>query len=438
MNPATRVVSALAAARKATQLYPASHPRFEAAITELVRAVSEREAGRPFVLNLFDGMLYNESYAIDPEVPGASTVAEAFEARSIESLSLLPSFAEADAVGLTQVLGIRPSPSLDIERELAARGVSGVSIALLERSDEDREKEEEETRTRAQDERLMRELADALRSIRERLAKGEVPEIDEADRLVSGAMRRVVEDQAAMLGMATLRASREADLHHGLNVMVYALVLGTALGFSDKELTSLGISALLHDIGKASADLAGPEEQCHDRHPSVGADMLCRLPLDDPAPLLVAYEHHMGSDGSGFPERQPDYAIHPFSRIVAIANRYENLTKPDDAGLMLTPDRAMASLVQEARSALDPTLTRLFVGTVGVFPVGCVVRLTDMRVGVVCGSGNGALRPRVKLLYDADGTKLDETLEVEANSGATYIAEVIDPDDFGLVVSEAL
>ena len=153
--------------------------------------------------------------------------------------------------------------------------------------------------------------------------------------------------------------------------------------------------------------------------------------------MLVAYEHHMGSDGSGYPERDPDYVTHPYSRMIAIGDRYEHLTK-GDAGVSLSPDRAVMQLLREAGSSLDPLFVRLFVRALGVFPVGCVVRLSDMSVGVVTARGADLLTPTVRVLYDADGADLEPAPDIKLGDDGRTVVEVLDPATLKLSVADRL
>lgn len=435
---AADIVSALAAARKAIQLYPPAHPKFAEALSELVTAARAHTQAGPFVLNVHQGHVYHESVVVDDDVPGAASIAEALESRRIESLSLHAGFGEADALGLTEVLSLKPSPTLDVEQELAARDVSNASVAYL--ADDEETAREERDRLRQQDRKLYRQLVAVLRSLSSQLAEGGAPALDDAGRLVGSIMGRLMDDQAAVLGMATLRSSNEADLYHSINVMIYSLTLGAVLGLPEQGLASLGVSALLHDIGKSAFDRSDPAQEKAHRlmHPSVGAELLSRLQLDDPAAMLVAYEHHMAPDGGGFPDRPADYVPHPFSRMVAVADRYDNLTKPGGDSPAFTPDKAVARIMAEADGPLDRTFTRLFVKAIGVFPVGCMVRLADMRVGVVSGAGDTALTPRVRLLYDETGLELAEPTDVDLSEEQLTIVEVVDPADLNVEVAEKL
>lgn len=222
--------------------------------------------------------------------------------------------------------------------------------------------------------------------------------------------------------------------------MIYALTLGLGLGLPEDGLQGLGIAALLHDVGKAAFDLNDPEQTRGAMllHPKIGAEVLARLPEEDPATMLVAFEHHMGADGSGWPERPDDYVTHPYSRMVSIANRYENLTKHGEQEHALTPDRAVVQLLREAGRSLDPLFTRLFVQSLGVFPIGCVVRLSDQSVGVVSSTASDLLRPRVRVLYDPRGMEIEDPVDVDLIDDTRNIVEVVDPESLELHVADHL
>jgi len=390
-----------------------------------------------FVLNLYQGRLYHDSTALPADTNGAGSVSEAFESRNIESLTFVPGFSRDDASGLTEVLSLRPSPELVVADELAKRGVTGVSASVLAEDDAERE---ERDRQREADRAMYQRLIAALRTLRERFARGGSGDLAGTTGLVAGVIERLASDPAAVLGLATIRSVGEHNLYHSLNVMIYAVTLGQRLGMPDDELASLGLSALLHDVGKAAFDETDvmQTEPMRLLHPKVGAEILQRVALEDPAPLLVAYEHHMGTDGSGWPEREADRTPHPYSRMVAVANRYENLTNPADGSEALTPDKAVVQVLREAKSTLDAFFARLFAGALGVFPVGSLVRLSDQSVGVVARPGEDPMAPHVWVAYDAKGVEVPDPVEVDIAESGLTILEVIDPEVLRLEVAEKL
>lgn len=438
MIHASNVVTALAGARRGVQLYPPAHPAYGEALDALVESVSAATQAGPFVLNCHEGRLYHESTVLPEEVHGARAIAEAYEDRHIESLSFQPGFSHDDALGLIEVLTLKPTPDFDVSAELEARSVKTVVASVLE-EDKDPEREERD-RQRQADRALYQRTIAALRKLQERFRDGGTGDLGDTGDLVGHVMERMLADPSAVMGLATIRGTSERDLFHSLNVMIYALALGHRLGLPDEGLLSLGMSALLHDVGKAAfvADDPAQAEPMRLMHPKVGADILQRVALEDPAPMLVAYEHHMHADGTGWPEREADYVAHPYSRMIAIANRYENLLSPNTGQQPLTPDKAIVRLLQESGTWLDPFFARLFANALGVFPVGCLVRLSDNSVGVVAALGEDPLAPKVRLAFDERGNELEDPGEVDLATSDVRIVEVIEPEVLNVAVSEKL
>jgi HD-GYP domain-containing protein (c-di-GMP phosphodiesterase class II) len=433
----SEVVSGLAGARRAIQLYPRAHPAYQEAFDSFIAAVHNETALGPFVLNWHQGRLYHDSVVLPEDSHGTASIADAFESRGIESLTLSPTFGQDDAVALAEVLALRPVPDLDVALELSNRQATSVLISVIAKVDE--EERQERDRQRQADRAMYHQAIMALSRVRQLLASGGA-DLSETGGFVSNVMERMFADPAAVMGLATLRGSQDGDLYHSLNVMIYTLALGQRLGLPDEGLVTLGLSALMHDVGKGAfiADDPAQAEPMRLMHPKVGAEILQRVAMDDPAPMLVAYEHHMQPDSGGYPERESTYVAHPYSRMVAIANRYDNLTNPGSAHVPLTPDRAIVRVLQEGGTVLDPFFTRLFANALGVFPVGCLVRLSDHSVGVVVSPGEDPLAPVVRLSFDDRGAEVTEQHDIDLAVGEVRIVEVISPESLNVDVSEKL
>lgn len=438
---AARAVTAIAGARRAVQLYPPAHPSHAEAIAELEAAIGEATRDDPLVLNLHHGRLYRGSLPIPDDIPGLSSVAEMFESLAIESLVFDSAFGPGEAVALTEALSLRPTPDLDLAAELSARGVRSVVISLLARADVAHSDATDRDSRREQNRALFRRSVATVRRMLEQVSAGDLTAVTEARTLAEKLIPQVEQDAAAVLAMAAARKPSERQLYHSLNVMCYSLLLGYRLGLPIEGLSSLGTAALLHDIGKTAFDPDDPAqaETMYDEHTRIGAEMLQRLALDDVAPFLVAYEHHMYADGSGFPDRDEGYIAHPYSRIVTITDRFENLTSATPDTPALTLDRALVQILREAGHTLDPFFARLFASLIGPFPVGCVVRLSDQRVGVVSRSGEeDPLTPLVRIAFDSNGLEVTDGDEVDLASAEVRIVEIIKPDSLDVDVSEVL
>lgn len=432
---AVEIAASLAASRRAVRLYPPEHPTHREAVAALCQTVNESIDIRPLVLNLREGRLYEGSEVLTDTSPATRALAEAMEARRVESLTFHTGFTNVDAEGISSVLGLRPSPDLHVGEELEAAGVRAVTVSELE--DHSSKQAEERDRQREADRAVFRRLVAALDNIRTALASGTPTDTTEAARSIVQFVERVEQDPHAMLAIALMAGHGERWRFHATGVAVTSLVLGHEMGLSDRQLLDLGIAAALHDIGSLLSSEADPSA-VEAAHPEVGARALARLTDEDCIAILVAYEHHMGVDGSGWPQRHADYAIHPFARIVAVADRYDNLVRPPE-GVGLRPDEAISKLLHEASGGpLDPLITRLFARLIGVLPVGCVVRLSNHSVGVVCSARDDQLRPHLRMVLGADGTELHPVVDLDLRESELEIVEVLPARLLGLQPSDYL
>jgi len=437
-NLATALVTALSGARKAFSLYPPIHPEHKGGLEALVAAVTEATAAGPFTLNLHLGRLYQESRVLPTDTPGMRSIAESFEAHRVESMTFNPGFTQSDATTLIEILSLKPTPDLDVGFELEERGVFGVVVQRLVEPDAVEAEEREEQRGR--DRAMYQRLVSALKRINSQLGPAGSPNLGDTAVVVESMLERFMEDSAAVLGLATMRDASEADLFHSVNTLIYSLTIGVGLEIPEEGLTALGVCALLHDIGKVAFNRDDPTQEDRVRllHPRVGAEILARMPEVDQAAMLVAFEHHYRPDGGGWPEMDPGYVAHPYSRIVSIADRYDRLTTapPEDVGL--TPDRAVVQLLRETAGSLDQTFTRVFVREMGAFPVGCLVRLSDQSVGVVSAPGEDPLQPRVRLVYGPDGLALGSKVDTDLAGSDLSIVEVVPPAALSETISDHL
>ena len=438
---AVEIAAALAASRKAVRLYPPQHPAHREALTGLVDAVTEAVDVRPLVLNLREGRLYEGSDVLSEASPATHALAEAMEVRRVESLTFHMGFGETDGTGLSEVLSLRPSPDLSVLEELEGRDVRAVTVSELE--DNTAREAEERDRRREADRALYRHALTALKDIAAALGDDEPVESVGAARTIALIIDRIAEEPEAMIALAMMTGHGEHWRFHAVGVMLFSLVLGRGIGLSDQELLSLGLAALLHDTGSfpraAEDDAAGPAPAPDPSdHSIVGAHSLGSLLDEDCFTMIVAYEHHMGVDGSGFPGRGAGYVTHPYSRITAVADRYYALVRPDE-GQPARPDQAAAQLLRDAAGGpLDPGYARLFVEAVGAIPVGCVVRLSDHSVGIVRAPGEDPLQPQVRLVLASDGAELRPTADVDLVQDERALVEVLAAELLDLQPSDYL
>jgi hypothetical protein len=121
-------------------------------------------------------------------------------------------------------------------------------------------------------------------------------------------------------------------------------------------------------------------------------------------PILDAIlHHHERIDGSGFPGGLHGEGVHLSARVVAIADRFDNLVNPIDFRRAISPSEALARMWTHEKHGFDATLLQLFVRAMGVYPPGSIVQLSDGHVGVVMTSATteNPLSPQV-IIYDPE------------------------------------
>lgn len=202
----------------------------------------------------------------------------------------------------------------------------------------------------------------------------------------------------------------EEVYHHGLNVSVLCMMLAKGLKLSGDQAGILGMGALLHDLGlreipdrvvkKGSREQTGPERELRARHVEYGVNAGARLALA-PDTLTIIEQHHEFADGSGYPRGLRLEQIAPLARVVSLVNFYENLCNPVDFSEAVTPHQALSQMYAQHRNKFDARVLQLMIRSLGVYPPGSIVRLSNEALAIVVTvNPHKPLRPWV-LLYDA-------------------------------------
>jgi putative nucleotidyltransferase with HDIG domain len=217
---------------------------------------------------------------------------------------------------------------------------------------------------------------------------------EDAIKLAGEVVRELVEallgEDGAALHSINGKAADDAYFHP-LNVTVLSVMLGRQLGYDSEACHSLGLGALLHDMGKLEVPskvllkaepLTRPEQQLLQLHVDFGVRRGRELMLDDEV-LRIIQEHHEYCDGSGYPRGLREAAIGRLSRVVSIANAFDNLCNPPDPRTGLSPHEALALLFKQQRERFDEVALKAFIRCMGVYPPGSLVQLEDERYALV-------------------------------------------------------
>jgi HD-GYP domain-containing protein (c-di-GMP phosphodiesterase class II) len=290
-----------------------------------------------------------------------------------------------------------------------------------------------------------------------KIRAGERVSMKKAKRIVESMVDVLLDKEEFLLGMTAIKKYDEYTFHHSVNVSILSIALGQKMGLAKKALMELGLVALFHDMGKTGIPpevLNKPTSFSEDewkvmmRHPLFGVKVIFRMKSFDYSSIraaIVAYEHHIHHDHTGYPKVKKLGDLDLYSRIVSIADQYDGMTSSRVySRTPMTPDRALSLMSKRSGTQLDPLMFKFFINLVGVYPVGSLVVLDTRELGVVSGSNPAHhLRPKVTLITDSAGNKAEPRVVdlTEKDQGGAYLRSVVrsmDPGKYRVNLAEYL
>jgi HD-GYP domain-containing protein (c-di-GMP phosphodiesterase class II) len=386
-----------------------------------------------------------------------------FAARDLEGVRFLKAVKHAPAEDILAFLrlldhaGQKPEPLTWLTDGLAAKNIHWVE--LLKKSESPQDDREFSNQDKAERlERARRDYTYAKASLEEvaRKIKDNKSEIGigKTVRVVQDMVTNLIEDDAVYSAISTLRIFDDYTFTHSVNVAMLAMCIGRRINLSRRTLVSLGICALFHDLGKIEipaevlhkkGKLDARELQMIEEHTLNSARLLLKLKAtpDSKARILVPlFEHHLKYDLSGYPNADWKNPLTLFGKIIAIADKYDTLTSSRAyRKSLLSPDRVLGYMFDRAGKHFDPTLIKVFINILGVYPVGTLLRLDTGELALVVSSPSREFskRPLVCVLEKEQegGYKKKEIINLDERAPETgrYVREIIEtyhPATFGI------
>ncbi|MDW7712191.1 MAG: HD domain-containing protein [Deferrisomatales bacterium] len=237
-------------------------------------------------------------------------------------------------------------------------------------------------------------LLPQVREVLSDLSREKASGLTRAREIVRAIAAQLATGEELVSPIRDLKAHDDYTFTHALNVCVISAALCRGLGMPPGLVDAVSLAALCHDVGKEKIPpeilnkrgrLDPAEKAVMDRHPIEGAALLLSLPEGvDPLLPVVAYQHHLGADGSGYPPRPSVRAAHPASLLVAVADVYDALRT---VRAYQAPRSACAALDvmldQGHRGALHEGYLGVFARLLGAVGPGAGVTLSDGRRGRV-------------------------------------------------------
>jgi len=284
-------------------------------------------------------------------------------------------------------------------------------------------------------EKAFAHTANTLREIDKNLLSRPVETLQQTTRLVDQIAESILSAPELAIQVMGDKLGGEETYFHSLNVTMLSMMMARDLKLPAEVVGVLGVGALLHDIGQKEVParilmkteaLTPAERNFFEQHPVYGVAIAKRMNLA-PGAIAIIGEHHELFDGSGYPAKLKGESISLLSRMVAIANYYNELCNPAAVADALTPHEALSLMFAKLRSKFDPQLLKVFIRCLGVYPPGTIVQLSNGAVGLVSTVNTTRPMKPVVLVYNAEVPKeeamlLDMDLETDLN-----IAKAIRP-----------
>src|SRR5688572_27141309 len=337
------IIIALYAVSRALKLYPLENAAVQNALKELTaladdmlkheRELELRVSGEFIFINATRLRLDLDNYASFSRIlmmfrdagVGVCRVEEGAGPREWTSLlTILQSATNEDV----------PARFAHVTGRLEAAGIRSFALSGPTDTDDDEFREmakEAAKRTYAQSVTVTKEVINSVRM-------GRSPNIKKIKRAVQSIVDQILNEETSLLGLTTLRDYDEYTFTHSVNVCIFSVALGRKIGLTKLQLYDLGLAALFHDIGKSrvpvgvlnkSDNLSDDDWRWLAAHPWLGVLSLFHMRGQQELPyraMVVAFEHHMKVDLSGYPKciRSRQQSI--FSKIVAVADGFDAAT----------------------------------------------------------------------------------------------------------------
>jgi HD-GYP domain-containing protein (c-di-GMP phosphodiesterase class II) len=264
--------------------------------------------------------------------------------------------------------------------------------------------------------RAYEQCAKSYRRIYERAGRAGFVEIERVIRAVTPLVQSILRNPNAMAWTVFSKKRSGQDYSRAVATSVLAIMFGRHLGFDKKRLQDLATGGLLLDIGNTELPdaLVGAEgfitQDEYDQvpqHVQAGVDILQRSPGIEPAVFEMVMYHHERFDGSGYPYGLEGSNIPPFGRIAGIVDCYDAMTTRTSYSPALAAYDAARQLNEMRDEKFSMEVVEKFLHTIGMFPTGSVVELSDGAAGLVLEQNpDNLLQPKVLILITPKGGRL--------------------------------
>ncbi|MDH4228862.1 MAG: HD-GYP domain-containing protein [Nitrospirota bacterium] len=450
------VVRQLFVLLRIARLHGANNEAWGPALTKVQWAVNESEG---INLRALDGAFYvsDVRLKVDRENYAAQEgLLKAYQSHGVGAVEIDVAFDPAHLKALLTAWGSSKPPTPEQGLELLSGSLGEYQLIRLSKAMQRTAAVEKDARNVSK--AIYIRTLNAVEDVMESVKINQAFPLKRAKRVMQRLVDNLLGDPVNLLGLTNLRCYDEYTYHHSVNVCVLSLSVGRRLGLPRPMLANLGIASLFHDLGKSRVPVevlnkAGEFDEAEwdmiRRHPVYGVKTIVQLKgADELASRVVtgSFEHHMNFDHSGYPKLPRPRTLSLYGRVISMCDCYDAMTSARVYNRTpATPERALKLMLGKSGKAFDSVLMKVFVNTVGIFPVGTLLLLDSGEIGVVFQASEDPTqgdRPYVRMITDVKGRELSQPVDIsltETTAGGRFarnITRILDPKEVSLDVAE--
>ena len=276
------------------------------------------------------------------------------------------------------------------------------------------------------------------------------PDPSAAQAMIDGLAQAMVYNRPALVALTALKEYDNYTFTHMVNTAILTMAQARGLGIEGPLLREFGLAAFMHDVGKVKTPpeiLNKPEKLTDEefaimkRHVVDGAEMLRSTPGIPPLAAVVAFEHHLRIDGTGYPHGVTRPTLNLATTLCGISDVYDAMRSQRKYQEAFPTERILAVLQRNDGKQFDQHLVRRFVQLLGIYPVGNLVRLDSDEIAVVLQvHAPDPFRPKVRVVFAADRSRLElprdvnlwETTGPPANYRPSSVIAPLNPAEYNI------
>ena len=291
----------------------------------------------------------------------------------------------------------------------------------------------------------------AVVSMFQEVRMGNAISAESAGELVDEISSSVIRNPGALISLARLKTADDYTYMHSVAVCALMVALARQLGLGEKETREAGMAGLLHDLGKAvmpikvlnkPGKLTDDEFRIIKSHPVEGHRLLTESKKVSDIVLDVCLHHHEKIDGSGYPDKLTGDQISLYAKMGAVCDVYDAITSNRPYKTGWDPAESIRRMTGWSRKGhFDDLVFQAFIKSIGIYPVGSLVRLSSGRLAVVTEqSEKSLLAPQVKVFFSITSQMriVPELIDLARAGSIEKIVSREDPNSWGITDLDVL